>query len=72
MAKSVFRPGEITQTDEKVMLKLSHSFVPETIEEVVEEVVDAPAAAPQTFDAGVIAAVAAIVSAAGYAVSKKR
>jgi len=40
MAKSVFRPGEITQTDEKVMLKLSHSFVPETIEEVVEEVVE--------------------------------
>ena len=40
---------------------------PETVAEVVEE-----AAAPQTFDAGVIAAVAAIVSAAGYAVSKKR
>jgi len=28
--------------------------------------------APQTFDAGVIAAVAAVVSAAGYAISKKR
>ena len=41
---------------------------PETVaEEVVETV-----AAPQTFDAGVIAAVAAIVSAAGYAISKKR
>ena len=40
---------------------------PETVAEVVEE-----AAAPQTFDAGVIAAVAAIVSAAGYAISKKR
>jgi len=42
---------------------------------VVEEVVETPAetpAAPQTFDAGVIAAVAAIVSAAGYAISKKR
>ena len=43
---------------------------PETVAEVVEEV--AVEAAPQTFDAGVIAAVAAIVSAAGYAVSKKR
>ena len=46
-------------------------------EEVVEEV-EAPAAeevveeAPQTFDFGVIAAVAALVSAAGYALSKKR
>lgn len=38
-------------------------------EEVVSEDI---AAAPQTFDMGVIAAVAAIVSAAGYAVSKKR
>ena len=41
---------------------------PETVAEAVEEVV----AAPQTFDAGVIAAVAAVVSAAGYALSKKR
>ena len=40
---------------------------PETTPEVIEEAV----AAPQTFDAGVIAAVAAIVSAAGYAVTKK-
>ena len=41
---------------------------PETVaEEVVAEV-----AAPQTFDAGIIAAVAAVVAAAGYAVSKKR
>lgn len=47
--------------------------------EAAAEVVDAAAgettavvAAPQTFDAGVIAAVCAIVSAAGYAVSKKR
>lgn len=45
---------------------------PETEAEVVEEVVEAPAAAPQTFDAGIVAAVAAIVSAAGYAISKKR
>ncbi len=46
--------------------------------EAVEETVEAPAAeeaveeAPQTFDAGIIAAVAAVVSAAGYAISKKR
>jgi len=44
---------------------------PETEAEVVDVVVDAPAA-PQTFDAGIVAAVAAIVSAAGYALSKKR
>ena len=40
-----------------------------------EETVEAPAEtteAPQTFDMGVVAAVAAAVSAAGYAVSKKR
>ena len=40
-----------------------------------EETVEAPATtteAPKTFDAGVIAAVAAAVSAAGYAISKKR
>ena len=49
--------------------------VVETEPEVVET--EAPAVeeeveAPQTFDFGVIAAVAAIVSAAGYAISKKR
>ncbi len=48
-----------------------HVDAPETEAEVVDTVVDTPAA-PQTFDAGVIAAVAAIVSAAGYAISKKR
>ena len=40
-----------------------------------EETVEAPATtteAPKTFDAGVIAAVAAVDSAAGYAISKKR
>ncbi len=45
-----------------------HVDAPET----VEEVVDGAVVAPQTFDAGVIAAVFAIVSAAGYAISKKR
>ena len=43
----------------------------ETEAEVVDVVVEAPAA-PQTFDFGVIAAVAAVVSAAGYAISRKR
>ncbi len=43
----------------------------ETEAEVVEAAADT-VAAPQTFDAGMIAAVAAIVSAAGYALSKKR
>ena len=39
---------------------------------VVEEVVAADdATAPATFDAAVIAAVAAVISAAGYAISKK-
>jgi len=49
--------------------------VEETAEEVVveETVVEETAEeAPQTFDFGVIAAVAALVSAAGYALSKKR
>ncbi len=46
-----------------------HVDAPETEAEVVDAVVDT--VAPQTFDAGVIAAVAAIVSAAGYAISKK-
>ena len=45
--------------------------VAEEVELPVEEVVEEPAA-PQTFDAGIVAAVAAIVSAAGYALSKKR
>ena len=47
----------------------------EAAETTAEETVEAPAEtteAPQTFDAGVIAAVAAVVSAAGYAISKKR
>lgn len=51
-------------------LILGAAPVVETEAEVVDTVVEAPAA-PQTFDAGVIAAVAAVVSLAGYAVSKK-
>ena len=50
---------------------------PETTLEALEETVDAltdtaKEEAPKTFDVGVIAAVAAAVSAAGYAISKKR
>jgi len=41
-------------------------------EAVATETAEEIAAAPQTFDAGVIAAVCAVVSAAGYALSKKR
>jgi hypothetical protein len=53
--------------------------VEEPAEEVVEEeVVEAPAAAvvveeaPQTFDFGVIAAISALVSLAGFSLTKKR
>lgn len=48
--------------------------VEEVVEAPAEETVEAPAetTAPQTFDFGVIAAVAALVSAAGYALTKKR
>ncbi len=38
----------------------------------VDEVLDDKAEAPQTFDFGIIAAVAAVVSLAGFAVSKKK
>lgn len=38
MAKSVFRPTEINKKDEKVLLKLSHTFVEEMVEEIPEEV----------------------------------
>ena len=52
-------------------ITLEEAIVVETEPEtVVEEVV--ADAAPATFDAGIVAAVAAIVSAAGYAISKKR
>ena len=52
-------------------ITLEEAIVIETEPETVAEDV-AAGDAPQTFDAGVIAAVAAIVSAAGYAISKKR
>lgn len=55
-----------------VNVKMEAAPVVETEAEVVEEVVaDTAVAAPATFDAAIVAAVAAIVSAAGYAISKK-
>ncbi len=48
-------------------LNLGEMPAPETVAEAVDAGV-----APQTFDMGAIAAVAAVVSAAGYALSKKR
>ena len=56
-----------SQNADYAMKCVAEEVVLPVVEEVVEE-----SAAPQTFDAGVIAAVAAIVSAAGYALSKKR
>ncbi|MBQ4605193.1 MAG: carbohydrate-binding protein, partial [Clostridia bacterium] len=52
---------------------LSEVYFAEAEPAPVEEVVaaDGTVTAPATFDAGVVAAVAAIISAAGYAVSKK-
>jgi len=41
-------------------------------ETVAEAAVEIVAAAPQTFDMGVLAAIAAVTAAAGYAVSRKR
>lgn len=57
-------PGEQASRFPKITLVAAPAV------EVVEPVEEATA--PQTFDAAVIAAVAAVVSAAGYAVSKKR
>ena len=56
---------------------VEETTAPETTLEALEETVDtltdtANEEAPQTFDMGVIAAAAAVVSAAGYAISKKR
>jgi len=46
MAKTVFRPGEIKNSDEKIMLKLPHSFEPEVeeVEEVLEPEYTGPTA----------------------------
>ena len=60
-------PAAETEAPVETEAEVVETAAPETEAEVVE----APDA-PQTFDFGVIAAVAAIVSAAGYAISKKR
>lgn len=68
-------PGKAA--DNFAVITLGDQIVVETeAPETEADVVDAAAAettteAPKTFDAGIIAAVAAIVSAAGYAISKK-
>ena len=66
-------PGKAADNYAKVTL--GDQIVVETEPETVETVADTAAAetteAPKTFDAGIIAAVVAIVSAAGYAISKK-
>ena len=62
----------LTFSDEEVSYPEPETEAPaETEAEVVDAAVEAPAA-PQTFDAGIVAAVAAIVSAAGYTLTKKR
>lgn len=38
MAKTVFRPTEITKSDDKVMLKLTRNYAPEEEEEVIEDI----------------------------------
>ena len=66
---------EVVEEPAEVVEEIAEEVVEEVVEEVIEE---APAAAevveeaPQTFDAGVIAAVAAAVSALGYVFTKKR
>lgn len=68
----------VAATTTETEAPVEETMVPETEAAettATEETVEAPATtteAPKTFDAGVIAAVAAVVSAAGYAISKKR
>ena len=70
--------GEAAPATAETEAPVEETMVPETEAAettATEETVEAPATtteAPKTFDAGVIAAVAAVVSAAGYAISKKR
>jgi len=76
-------PAETTAPETEPETAPAPETEPETTPaaETEPETVPAPAettapettpAAPQTFDAGIIAAAAAVISAAGYAVSKKR
>ena len=71
----------IEEAEEAPVEEAAEEPVEAPAEEVVEEIVEAPAEevveepaeeAPQTFDFGVIAAAAAVLSAAGFAFSKKR
>ena len=70
--------GAAAPVEAETEAPVEETMVPETEAAettATEETVEAPATtteAPKTFDAGVIAAVAAVVSAAGYAISKKR
>ena len=75
-AEWIFVPAEIPAGEHEVYITFTSgnsgsfsqvAFIEGEPAPVVEEV----AGAPETFDAGVIAAVVAILSAAGYAVSKK-
>lgn len=66
-------PGKAADNYAKVTLgdQIVVETEPETVETVAEAAAETTTEAPKTFDAGIIAAVAAIVSAAGYAISKK-
>ena len=68
-------PAETTAPETEATIEETTAPETEAADTSAEETVEAPATtteAPQTFDMGVIAAAAAVVSAAGYAVSKKR
>lgn len=68
-------PAETTAPETEATIEETTAPETEAADTSAEETVEAPATtteAPKTFDAGVIAAVAAAVSAAGYAISKKR
>ena len=71
-------PVETAAPDAETEATVEETTAPETEAAettAAEETVEAPATtteAPKTFDAGVIAAALAVVSAAGYAISKKR
>ena len=66
-------PGKAADNYAKVTLgdQIVVETEPETVETVADAAAETTTEAPKTFDAGIIAAVAAIVSAAGYAIAKK-
>ena len=68
-------PAETTAPETEATIEETTAPATEAAETTAEETVEAPATtteAPKTFDMGIIAAALAAVSAAGYAVSKKR